>query len=173
MNLTLKPSRFAATLLSLTAAALFGGASATPATPFPSIVQRWADAWNTADADGMAELFTADGVYEDVAFQFSSRGKEGVAMWVSITNQGLSGVNVEVIDAFRRGDQVAVRWTFSGTVKALGTTQVEGSKPFSVPAASLFVMDGDRIRSVTDFYNLADLLRQSGIPADAYVPPEP
>ncbi|MBC8129894.1 MAG: hypothetical protein H7Y08_06190, partial [Rhizobiaceae bacterium] len=38
---------------------------------FPPIVAAWAKAWNAGDAAGMAALFTADGVYDDYAFQAS------------------------------------------------------------------------------------------------------
>lgn len=44
-------------------------------------------------------------------------------------------------------------------------------KSFSVPAASIFEMKGDKIRRVDDYYNLADLLGQLGLQPGAWVPP--
>jgi steroid delta-isomerase-like uncharacterized protein len=148
-----------------------GGSSLTAARPLPRIVTRWAAAWNSGSPDRMAALFTADGVYEDLAFQTTFRGPEGVATWVSITTRSIRDARVEVLDAFRRGDRVAVRWTFSGRdtgAFAPGLPPTAGA--FSVPASSLFELRGGKLRRVTDFYNLADLLRQVGLPAGAYTP---
>lgn len=51
-----------------TAAPAFAQAPKPPSNE-PEIVQAWADAWNAADGSAMSRLFTADGVYEDYAFQ--------------------------------------------------------------------------------------------------------
>ena len=45
--------------------------------PVPEVVQRWADAWNTADAQGMAELFTENEVYQDFAFGAKIKVRRG------------------------------------------------------------------------------------------------
>lgn len=143
-----------------------------PARPVPEIVQKWMTAWNRADARGMAELFTADGSYENFAFQAESRGRDGIVQWVAITAQNIPDAHGRVIDAFRVGDRVAVKWIFSGTPLRLGPTGGTGAS-FAVPAVSYFELRGGRIRRVSDFYNVADLLRQLGLPSGAWTPPAP
>ena len=138
----------------------------------PQVVHQWADAWNAASPERMAALFTADGVYEDFAFQARFQGRDGVALWVSITNASIRDARVELVDAFRAGDRAAARWICSGTdTGAFARDLPPTGKSFSVPVASLFELEGRLIRRVGDYYNLADLLRQIGLPAGAYTPP--
>lgn len=137
--------------------------------PVPRPVRDWAAAWNTGDSQRMAALFTEDGVYEDKAFGTVFEGKDGVAQWVSITTASINDTQVEVHDAFRKGDRIAVRWTFSGTDSAGGLGgQPPTGRSFAVPAVSVFEMKGNKIERVEDYYNLADLLGQLGLsPAGA------
>lgn len=134
----------------------------------PRVVREWASAWNAGSPERMAGLFTEDGVYEDHAFQVVFQGRDGVAQWVSITSEAIDDTHVEIHGAFRRGDRIAVQWTFSGTDSASGLGgQPPTGNSFSVPATSIFEMKGNKIRRVDDYYNLADLLRQIMPPADA------
>jgi len=137
--------------------------------PIPAIAEKWAAAWNSKSAQAMADLFTEDGVYEDLAFQFTSAGLKAVAGWISVGANHLPDLKIEITDAFEADDRIAVRWTFSATPLLLGTIPSTG-KRFSVPAASVFELRGGRIAKVQDFYNLADVLRQLGLPSGPFVP---
>ena len=135
----------------------------------PSIVEHWRDAWNAPDPQAMGALFTPDGTYEDLAFQVTSTGRQAVAEWVRVTRGHMPDLHVDVADAFQVGDRIAVRWTSSATPVCLATVPGTG-KRFSVPAASLWEVPDGRIATARDYYNLADLLRQLGLPAGPYVP---
>ena len=87
--------------------------AAPPAAP--PLVERWVDTWNAHSPDQMAALFTEDGVYEDLAFEFVMRGKRGVAAWVTITLAGAPDAHAELLYAFQAGDRAAAHWIFSGT----------------------------------------------------------
>ena len=141
-----------------------------PAPPVPPIVQQWCTTWNTGDAKGMAALFVPAGIYEDFAFQAKSQSQAGVAQWVAITAKNIPNAHMQIIEAIQQGDRAAVKWIFSGTPGALGTTPSTG-KSFAVAAVSFFELRGNRIVRVSDFYNLADILRQLGLPADSWTPP--
>lgn len=137
----------------------------------PQIVQQWADAWNAHAPEHLAALFTEDGVYEDLAFEVRFQGKQGVATWASITTASIGDAKIEILDAVRRGDRAAATWIFSGTdIGALAPELPPTGKSFSLRAMSVFELDGPLLRRVADHYNLATLLRQLGLPADAYVP---
>lgn len=139
----------------------------------PRVVERWATAWNTGYAELMASLFTANGVYTDQAFQASFRGREAIGQWVVITLDSITDARATIYDAFRAGHRAAVRWTFSGTftsVDPLPPDTDPRGKSFSVPALSYFSLSRRRIRGVEDVYNLADLMRQLGLPVP-YTPP--
>jgi steroid delta-isomerase-like uncharacterized protein len=140
----------------------------------PRIVRQWANAWNTLDGVAMGKLFAPRGIYTDHAFQASFTGPAGAEMWVGLTKRSISPASVTVKDAFSSGDQIAVSWTFSGTFtdKAPFTPPYSAAgKSFSVPATSLFTVRHGRISSVDDYYNLADILRQAGLPAGPFTPP--
>ncbi|GAA4238787.1 hypothetical protein GCM10022254_56150 [Actinomadura meridiana] len=119
--------------------------------------------WNDDDPSALASLFTRDGVYQDLAFQQTWRGHRQIALWHSITHQGITGVRIKVTNAFRGGDHVAVQWTFSGTMRGAPAS-------FTVPATTIMRLRHGRIVSDVDYYNRADLLKQSGLPAD-WTPP--
>ncbi|WP_033293702.1 nuclear transport factor 2 family protein [Amycolatopsis jejuensis] len=167
----------AAVLVGLTAATALPqdtaqASQSTVSTRYPHVVTAWANAWNTGDAARMAELFTADGTYRDNAFQVSMSGRDGVANWVTITGKSIGSPQVDLIDAFRSGDRIAVRWTFSGTdVGAFDRTRPASGKRFHVPVTTIIDLRGSRIRQVTDYYNLADVFRQIGLPAGPWTPP--
>nr|WP_052479049.1 nuclear transport factor 2 family protein [Kibdelosporangium sp. MJ126-NF4]CEL21747.1 hypothetical protein [Kibdelosporangium sp. MJ126-NF4]CTQ92527.1 hypothetical protein [Kibdelosporangium sp. MJ126-NF4] len=140
----------------------------------PRIVQQWANAWNKGDAAALGALFTQDGTYTDHAFQASFTGPAGVRQWVAITTDSIKPLKVTVASAFRSGDHVSVTWTFSGTFtdnSPFEPPHNPAGRSFSVPATSVFTLRHDRIKSVADFYNLADLLRQVGLPAGPFTPP--
>lgn len=159
-------------LLAFAAAAAAQDAPPSADASIPPIVEQWAAAWNDYDAAGMAALFTEDGVYRDEAFQGTFTGREGIATWVEITADAIPKSELEVIDAFQAGDRVAVRWVFHGTPLRFGPLQATGES-FSVPVVSVLDMEGDLIRQVTDFYNLADVFRQVGVDPSDWVPPNP
>lgn len=147
-------------------------AQATP-TSVPPIVERWVEAWNAHNGEQMAALFTDDGVYEDLAFEFVMEGQRGIATWVSITIAGVPDARAELVYAFRAGDRAAAHWIFSGTHTGVwGPALPPTGQPFSLPVASLFELEGDLIRRVSDYYNLTSFLRQVGLPAGPYVPPQ-
>lgn len=162
------------TLLSVTGAQ--GVADATPplptGRPVPQVVQQWADAWNKADATGMAKLFTDDGVYQDFAFEARFQGQAGVAGWVTLTVDAIPDARVVILDAFQASDRVAVQWVFSGTPRRLGALASTG-KSFSVPVTSVFFLKQGRIQTVADYYNRAEVFQQLGLPSDTWAIPGP
>jgi len=133
----------------------------------------WVKAWDAGDARTMAKLFAADGVYEDHAFQARFTGHSEIEAWVTITKQSIPDGRIEVQEIFGTSERVSIRWRFSGTdTGAFAPNLPSTGKSFVVPASSILVIDGGKLQQVSDYYNLADLLRQVGLPAGAYTPPE-
>jgi steroid delta-isomerase-like uncharacterized protein len=125
----------------------------------PRIATEWADAWNSGDPRRLADLFAEDARYTDHAFDAVFTGRDGVAQWATITAQGVTDATVEIRTAFRKGRSVAISWTFTGRLAG-------APAPFSVPAVTLLELRGGEIVTDEDFYDLSDVLRQSGLPAD-------
>lgn len=146
-------------------------AQATP-TVIPPTVERWAAAWNDLDPAAMAALFTEDGLYEDLAFGASHRGRDGVAEWVTTTASLIPDARVDLVAAYQAGDRATAEWVFSGSVPGPAGPAGEATRvPFSVRAASLFELTDGLIRHVSDYYNPNTVLGEGGPPAAATPPP--
>lgn len=76
-----------------------------------------------------------------------------------MSTSSIEGLQVDVHSVFGEGRRIAVLSTFSGRLRG-------APESFSVPVVTTFVLDGHRVQSITDTYNLAAVLQQSGLPAD-------
>jgi len=97
--------------------------------------------------------------YTDHAFNRTYTGRDGMAKWFSNTKYFVQNAKIEVTSAFVSCDDVSISWTFSGHL-------ANASKPFSVPVLTALRMRGHEILTNDDFYNLRDVLLQSGLPTD-------
>lgn len=126
----------------------------------PAVAVNWAAAWNGSDSQRLANLFTKAGArYTDHAFDRTYTGRAGIAQWHATTKQFVQDAKIVVTDAFADCDHASISWTFSGQL--LGAP-----KPFSVPVATVLRLRGHEILTNDDYYNMADVLSQSGLPAD-------
>ncbi|MFD8812348.1 nuclear transport factor 2 family protein [Streptomyces sp. NPDC059627] len=126
----------------------------------PAVAVDWAAAWNGNDPQCFAALFAKDGSrYTDHAFGRTYTGRDGMAEWFDNTKYFVQNARIEVTDAFAGRDQVSISWTFSGQL-------LNAPKPFSVPVATILRLRGNKILANDDYYNMKDVLIQSGLPAD-------
>jgi uncharacterized protein (TIGR02246 family) len=129
----------------------------------PAIATDWAAAWNGDSPQALSNLFTPDATYTDLAIGATMNGRDQIAEWKLRTDELIANVHVTVTEAFRSGDHVAIETVYSG--------QVHGApRAFAVPVTTILEMRGNRIASDRDYYNLAALLAQSGLPA-TWTPP--
>lgn len=129
----------------------------------PQLANAWVAAWQSSNPNDLAALFTKDAIYTDRGVDKVSHGRHGVATWQANTHKLIPDVSGKIRDAFRSGDRMLIETTYSGHIKG-------APHPFAVPMATVLHLRGDRIATDTDYYNLADLLRQSGLPP-TWVPP--
>ncbi|WBQ04392.1 nuclear transport factor 2 family protein [Kribbella sp. CA-293567] len=124
-----------------------------------AIVSQWETAWTKNQPAKMAALFTRDSTYTDLAFGAEWHGQAEIGNWVTKTHAVIKNTKVKVHTSFRSGNQIAIEWTFSGTMPG-------ATKPFAVPATTIIKLRGEKIVTNSDYYNLAVLLKQSGLPAN-------
>lgn len=123
----------------------------------PRVVRQWERAWNTGDGDRMASLFTKNAVYQDFSLNYRFTGRSEISGFVEESVRNVTGLHVDVTDAFRSGDRIGVRFVFTG--------QVNGApRPFSVPVFTVMELRGNKITYDGDYYNRLELLTQSGLP---------
>ena len=120
-------------------------------------------AWNTNNAAGLAGLFTKDGIYIDYAIGATMHGRDEIAAWESGTHQLIGNVHIQVLNAFGDRNHVAIESIYSGHIQG-------APKPFAVNLTSIIELSHGKITSNKDYYNLAAVLAQSGLPAD-WTPP--
>ena len=119
------------------------------------IVDQWAEAFLAGDAEGVASLFTEDGVYEERGPTQLFEGHEAIRRQLE---EGfrygdateMTPDTITTGDGLLpgRSDVIVVDWTMSG-MSAPGSRLPTDKTPFSVQAITLFEMDGDLInRSV-------------------------
>jgi limonene-1,2-epoxide hydrolase len=137
------------------------GAAEQPTTPPnpPEVATAWQDAWNGTDPARLGALFTTDGSYIDHAIGTTMQGRDQVSAWKEGTNQLISDVRVSVSEAFRHGDRVAIQSVYAGHIDGAPT-------PFAVPMCTILDLSQDKISKNQDYYSLAAVVAQSGLPAD-------
>jgi ketosteroid isomerase-like protein len=127
------------------------------------IVAAWASAWSGTDPLALAKLFTSDATYTDFAVNVVSTGRAGVASWKQRTDLLIADVRVTVKESFRSGDHVAIETVYSGHIHG-------APAPFAVPTTTILEMRHGLIAADKDYYSIATVLAQSGLPA-TWTPP--
>jgi hypothetical protein len=74
----------------------------------PKTATEWQAAWNSADINALAALFTADGVYIDNGVGKTSVGTAQITNWKATTDYLIAGVHIDVISAHRHRNIVIV-----------------------------------------------------------------
>jgi hypothetical protein len=120
---------------------------------------RWAHAWGSTDHEEMAALFVAEGSYTDLAVGRTFTGRDEITGFVALSHVLVADLHIEVLDAVRGGDQVTIETTYSGHFRG-------APAPFAVRGTTTVRLQGDRIAGLTDSYDVASILAQSGLPAD-------
>jgi steroid delta-isomerase-like uncharacterized protein len=124
---------------------------------------RWADGWSTlGDPQNLLALVTADVIYEDVAVGDTVRGVEPFRGLLAEAAKAIPDFRVELFDGFTTDTMAAAEYEITGTqmgdlpyLKATG-------KPFHLRAASVFVIQNDKIKRESRYYDLARFLTQIG-----------
>ncbi|MEU7605968.1 nuclear transport factor 2 family protein [Streptomyces sp. NPDC041003] len=131
----------------------------------PRVVSAWARAWNGGDPQALGALFTADGTYTDEAVGVTFRGRGEIAGWKARADTLIDRVHVTVRAARVQGDRVTVQAVYSGHLRG-------APRPFAVAMTTVLGLDRGHCRIVfdQDHYSMAEVLSQSGLPAD-WTPP--
>src|SRR2546421_12899123 len=126
-------------------------------------IDEWAVAWSSADADKVVALFTDDCVYEDVTMEIVIRGKEELKNFAKTFFGAYPDLKIELHSRFVFGTLGSAEWTESGTHRGDAPGLPATNKHMSVRGASVFELQGDKIRRCTDYWNMVTLLKQFGL----------
>ena len=119
-------------------------------------------AWNSHDAEQIAEFFTEDGIHEDVAVGSLFRGKSELKAGLNPLFAACPDFKLELKMLFRAGDLVAQEWIMSGTqtgdFTGLGISAT--GKKFSIRGASITRLHNGKITRNTDYWNMESMRQQ-------------
>lgn len=125
------------------------------------VIQRYFDAFNAGDVDGMLACLAND-VAHHVNEGQVRRGKEAFAEFCAHMNRCYAEKLTDmVVFATPDGTRAAAEYIVNGTYLATdeGLPEAQG-QTYRLPAGSFFDVAEGQIARVTTYYNLADWLRQ-------------
>lgn len=130
------------------------------------LVQQVIDIWSEHDPEKVDDVFTEDGIYEDVALGRVMRGGEEIKSWLQENFSAVPDFTVELTRIFSTKEMAACEWIMSGTHTGDYPELPATGKSFSVRGASVVLLEGEKIKHWTDYYNMYDFLQQLGaVPA--------
>lgn len=115
-------------------------------------VRQWANAyktaWETADSDAAAGLFTEDGTYRANIYENAYRGRSGVIeYWTGVTGSQ-SDVSVAMGEPFIDGSRAVVEFW---------TNMKVGGEPLTLAGALLLEFTDDGLcRSLREYWNVQE-----------------
>ncbi len=125
--------------------------------------QRYFDAWNARDAEAIVATFSANGTYTDPLtggkLSGPAIGEYAKGLWQAFPDLSFDLVRVGDMG----GGAIAAQWQMQGT----NTGPFQGLPPtarrVSLPGADFIEVDGDRIRSVTGYFDSRVVPDQLGL----------
>ena len=121
------------------------------------------DYWNNGDIEGVLEAYDDDIVWVNVALEETYNGKDEVRAFLERLYAALPDLTFGADWAIARGDQIAERWTVSGTHRGPFWGIPATGRKFEITGVSLITMrDGKFVRD--EFYSDGgSVLRQVGL----------
>ena len=71
-----------------------------------AVVRQFLTLWSKRDADGMADLFAEDGVYDNVPDKKPMQGREEVRDWLKMVFSQITRIDVEILNLSSQGEWV-------------------------------------------------------------------
>ena len=118
--------------------------------------------WNSRDADMLANIFSEDAVYEDVAAGQMNRGRNEVRKWAAGAFVDIENFKIEVVSSYVNNGRGVAEWVWSGIDKGLFKT----GKNFSIRGVSVIEIRKGKVSSYKEYYDFASVMRQLGILPD-------
>jgi steroid delta-isomerase-like uncharacterized protein len=134
------------------------------ATDIELWVKEEEEAWSSQDVEKILSYYTDDCVYEDLAIEKVSRGKDEVRAFCENALRAFPDFKVETKSFFYSGNQICIEGVMTATYKAdiPGLPPANG-KAYSVRAAHICQLREGKAFRVTDYYNLMAVMTQLGM----------
>lgn len=127
------------------------------------VTRAFFEALNAMDKTNPLDLCSDDTRFEDTAFGVAVAGKEQYRGVFTRFFGSISGVRAEVKSIIASGEWAAAVWTFSGTQKGNFPGIPATGKSFSVRGVSIVQVSNGKMKSRTDYWDSATMLKQLGV----------
>lgn len=134
---------------------------ATAATE--QVLEQWATAWSSHDADKVLSLLTEDCIYEDVTFGVVTRGQKEVRAFADGVFAGIPDFKIELTAKFATDTWGAMEWIMSGTHKGDFPGMPATGRRFSGRGITIVELQAGKIRRNSDYWDAAGVMRQVGL----------
>jgi steroid delta-isomerase-like uncharacterized protein len=127
------------------------------------VAERYFAAWNDQDPKALLSVFTEDGTYCDPTTSGELTGAaiaaNAQALWQSFPN-----LSFEIVSHAKAGPEIVVaEWLMKGTNLGEFRGLPSTGKCVSLPGADFIRVDGDKVRSVTGYFDTRAISEQLGL----------
>lgn len=127
-------------------------------------LDRYYDAFNAMDKEGVLAVFTADANFIDLTMSRDMHGLNELSSFIDETWRRSPFFRLEPEDILIDGNNAAVRLFMSGSPGEVGLGEAERSDRWRIPSTSFFRFRDDRICWKADCWNMLSIPRQVGWP---------
>lgn len=133
----------------------------------PNVIQDWIIG-QQSDPTLLANLYTIDGIFEDVPNEFRIQGPSNILCFAQGVQKIFGNIKIEVQDIFATRKFAVVEYYFSATNNGFIPVPETLGKSFRVRTITLFELKRNKIQRNSDYYDNAAILVQLGL-----IPPPP
>ena len=126
-----------------------------------TLIDTFFHGWSN-NLEALLPLFTDDIVYKDVALGKEVNGKEQLEGVAGGFFAAFPDIRFARLSLLQSGDRLALEWRASGTHLGPLMSIAATHKKMEFLGVSIMQLRGDKIARVTDYWDLAMLLRQLG-----------
>lgn len=135
----------------------------TPDTDAEYLANKVIDAWSQHDAQLIDDIFAKDGVYIDEPAGRTMHGRSEIKAWLEENFTAVPDFDSKLVTLFSSHDKIALEWVMSGTHTGDYPDLPATGESFSVPGASIALVEDGKIKRWTDYYDIYSFLSQLGV----------
>jgi steroid delta-isomerase-like uncharacterized protein len=121
------------------------------------------EAWSQQNVDAVMKFFTASSSFEDLAFAVKLEGVKQIRSFVILTYAGSPDFQARPTQIVVSDGLAAAAWTMTGTHLGDYPGLPATGKHFTVRASSMVNFDGDKIKTIVDYWNPIEFRRSVGL----------
>ena len=125
------------------------------------LIEQQITGW-TGDIEKLLVTFTDTFRHEDAGAGVVSHEREELRKFAKRLQESFPDGAYTITSFMLDGDRASIEWTFVGTQTGKLRGLPASNRRMSVHGASMFELDGSKIRRQTDYWDLSTMLRQLG-----------